>query len=118
MQPAARVRHEDEAACGCQQACQRRLRKIDRPGNLAGDRVAGVEMTVRLAARWISNGELGGDVELRLRLCNRRCFLDRQVHAPFIANLEVVAGGGVIGTGVPANAAIDRWAERLLWPFA
>src|SRR5215468_3730179 len=113
MEPAARIRHEHEAAGRRQEARQRRLREVHGPGDLAGDRIASIEMAVRLAARRIDDLELGGDVELGLRLGHRRGLLDRQVHAPLVADLVVEPGRWVIGAGVPADATIDRRAEGL-----
>ena len=111
VQPAARVGHEHQVAAGREQARERRLGEVDRPLHLAGDRVARVEVAVRLAAGRIREREVGADVELRLRLGDRRGLHDLEVHAPLVADLVVEAGLRVVGAGVPADAAVDRRAE-------
>src|SRR5262249_3428361 len=81
-------------------------------------RVARVEMTIDLAARRLRDLEVGADVELRLRRHDRRRLLDLQRHAPFLADLVVEAGLGVVRTAVPADAAADIGAERWRLDFS
>src|SRR5262245_38953819 len=69
-------------------------------------------MTIDLAARRWRDLEIGADVELGLWSRDRRRLLDVERHAPFLADLVVEASLGVVGTGVPADAATNVRAQR------
>ena len=64
-----------------------------------------------LGAFRIAQGEVGADVELRLRLEDRGGLDNLEVHAPFLADLVVETRLRAIGSGVPAHAARDRRAK-------
>src|SRR5262245_48912944 len=90
-EPAPRVGDEDEVTAGRQHTGQLRLEELHLPLLLPGDWISSGDMTMRLAALRIAQGEVGADVELRLRLQDRRGLDDFEIHAPFLADLVVEA---------------------------
>ena len=89
-----RVGNEHEAASGREQARQRRLGEVHRPGELAGDRVTRVDGGRGILSPGGSLDLEGrANVELRPRARSPAEVLDDiKIHAPLVADLIIKAG--------------------------
>src|SRR5215831_12768100 len=108
----ARIRDKHEIACGRKEAAQRRFRKTHLPLLFARYRIARIQMAIDLTVGGRRYLEGRTEVQLSLWFGDRGCLDDLEGHAPFLTDLVVHARSGIVGAGIPADAAPDKRTKR------